>query len=118
MLVRGALAWLALPEFLIEEGTPRICNVLKVGIAVVPATEARSAGIETGGLPKMPPGVCLPTITIEMEQNVAEGLFRLPLGLANWVLDAVALTREFGKSPFPGRVEFRLHAGYYEALGL
>ena len=75
--------------------------VVKVGFLAVSPADCAAARVSA---PALAGDKCiLPTAVIELDQRPQ--LHRLPVGLANWVIDCVALARA-GKNQFPAQVEF------------
>ena len=107
--------WRALPELVIPAlarptDTGTTCRVLKVGFYLARSSEVTE---DEKGAPRLPGGrVLLPTIVVE--HGSVSLLSRLPIALAAWAQDAVALAREYG-NPFPADVEFFLYEGRYRA---
>ena len=106
--------WLGLPEI----STPHISGeseegatstVLKVGFLAVSGTDCETARVSASLL--VGDRCILPTAVIELGGGPV--LRRLPIGLANWVIDCVALAKA-GKKLFPTQVEFgELHGNPY-----
>jgi|SRR5271155_5353677 len=112
--VASVSEWLKLREISVpdvrserEEGS--VVTVLKVGFLAVSPTDCAASRVSA---PVLASGKCiLPTAVID--SNGEPLLHRLPIGLANWVIDCVALART-GERLFPTQVEFgALHGNHY-----
>lgn len=96
-----ALPALALPTLASTREQGAVFNVRKVGFLLVNAADCRSAGIPTSETFQ---GRCfLGTVVVDIEgQSV---LHRLPLSLADWAINEIALAKQ-GFRKYPSKVEF------------
>jgi hypothetical protein len=103
--------WLELPEVAIpcvqsESGDGVVLDVVKVGFLRASPNDCQRAGVSASTV--IDGGCFLPTAVIN--SNGKSILHRLPVGLAEWVIDCVAIART-GRKPLPSEVEFGELAG-------
>ncbi len=116
-MIRSLEGWKALPELSIkaipsEAAAGSVYTVVKVGFF---AAAAKDVDYEIPQAAELPHArVALPTALIEVEEG--SKLYRLPVELASWAVDLVALAHA-GDNVFPEQVEFGLlPSGYYAEI--
>jgi hypothetical protein len=115
MAIRSPEEWEALPEIMcpVIEGARKgsIYTVHAVGFLAMPVTGCKE--VDLSGVLVEGEKCLLPTATIEFAEE--RQLCKLPLQLSDWALQAVALARQLGRSPFPLQVEFGILNGSHYA---
>lgn len=112
LTVTSIAEWCGLPEIslpeITNEGTPGlVLEVQKIGFLCAPRPDCHALGIQ---VPAGSGEQCfLPTAVVRTDQGTEE-LWRLPLELASWAHDCVALAGS-GIKLLPSKIEFGVLRG-------